>query len=239
MVLRDWHARGAALQDLCRAVVADPSADSSRVFVRQLIDLALSLDGLPPATFDALRLLCDQPLLGALMLFQARREELEPILRLAEGLPFAWWLIPHRCWYRAAEAQADYLFARIPDEPGLVAAAVGETRATISQLDPSLAPLLEQIVRPEPLQDAANAFLNRSGDRIDTSMPNPFRPRQQELPAWRFGENFWRALDAPIIAALAAREKVKLSMPELVCAKDIARKHPRWFREAFIAALEM
>jgi hypothetical protein len=172
------------------------------------------------------------------MLFQARREELESILRLAEGLPFAWWLIPHRCWYSAAEAQANYLFVRIPDEHALVAAAVSEMRAAITQLEPSLAPLLEQLVRPEAMQDAANAFLNRSGDRIDTSMANPFRPRHQKLPDWRFDESYWRALDAPIVAAQAAGEQVELTAAELACTKDIARKHPRWFREAFVAALK-
>lgn len=238
MAIGDWHERNAALQETCRAALAYPSADSSRAFVRQIIDLALSLDGLPPATFDVLLLLCQQPFLASLLLFQARREEMESLLRLPEGLPFAWWLIGRDHWYRAAEAQAEYLFARIPDEPGLVAAAISETRASIANLEPALAPLLEQVVRPEPLLDAANSFLNRSGDRIDISMPNPFRPERQGLPNWRFGESFWRALDAPVAAALAARDQFELSAAELACAKDIARKHPRWFGEAFVAAFK-
>ena len=238
MVLRNWHERSAALQGLCSDALCDPSGQTCRRFVRQIIDLALSLDGLPPAIFDALRLLCDQPLLAALLLFQARREELESLLRLAEGLPFAWCLVAQRHWYCAAGAQADYLFARIPDEPGLVAAAIGETRSAIAELEPSLAPLLEQLVRPEPLEDAANSFLNRSGDRIETSMVNPFRPRHEGLPTWRFSQAFWRALDAPVVAALAAHEKIELTAAELACTKDIARKHPRWFREAFVAAFK-
>lgn len=238
MAISDWHARQAALQETCREALANPLADSSRAFVRQIIDLALSLDGLPPATFDALLLLCEQPFLAALMLFQARREELESLLRLTEGLPFAWWLVGRDNWYRAAEAQAEYLFARIPDEPGLVAAAIGETRAAIADLEPALTPLLDRVARAEPLQDAANSFLNRSGDRIDTSMPNPFRLKRQGLPNWRFGESFWRALDAPVAAAWAARGRFELSAAELACAKDIARKHPRWFREAFVAAFK-
>ena len=239
MSLSDWNERQAALESLGDEILLDPAAHHSRAFVRQLVDLALSLKGLPPATFDALRLLCDRPLLGALMLFQARRDEIELLLRLAEGLPFAWWLIPQRAWYAAAEAQAHYLFSRIPDEPGLVAASIVEMRSDIASLEPVLSPLLEMPVHPEPLDAAANAFLNRSGDRIDTSISNPFRPRvERELPAWRFGENFWRALDAPIAAAIASNERISLTSTELACAKDVARKHPRWFREAFTAALK-
>jgi hypothetical protein len=37
---------------------------------------------------------------------------------------------------------------------------------------------------------------------------------------------------------LAARGQFELSAAELTCAKDIARKHPRWFREAFVAAFK-
>jgi hypothetical protein len=238
MTIPDIQVRSAALQQLYDQVAADPAAQASRTLVRQLIDLALSLDGLPPGTFDALRLVCDQPLLGPLMLYQARNDEIEPLIRLAEGLPFAWWLIPAFDWDRAEQSQADYLFKHFPDEIAPVAQWIGQRRATIAAFEPILAPFLGKGGSIEPLELAANAFLNRSGDRLDASIPNPFRPRlESALPNWRFSETFWRALDAPVAAALAAKQRISLVDAELAAAKDVARKHPRWFREAFAAAL--
>lgn len=239
MSLPDWRERQSALRQLCEHAEADPTDDGARAFIRQLIDLVLSLNGLPPVTFDVLVMACGRPAIATMMLFQAQRDELEPLLRLAEGLPFAWWLFPKLSWHAAAEAQAEYLFARIPDEPMLVAGAISETRSELASLEPILAPLLELPTRPELLDLAANSFLTRSGDRISSCNSNPFRPNlTPELPEWRYDDQFWRALDAPIAAAMAALGKVKLDEPQLTAVKDIARRHPQWFREAFAAALK-
>lgn len=238
MTLPDEQMRAVALRELYEDVAADPTGPASRKLVRQLIDLALSLDGLPPGTFDALRLVGDKPLLGPLMLYQARSEEIEPLLRLAEGLPFAWWLIPAANWDRAEQSQAEYLFKHFPDDVEPVAHWIGQRRATIAAFEPILAPFLKQAAPKEPLEVAANGFLNRSSDRIQASIPNPFRPRLDDvLPSWLFSETFWRALDAPVAAALAARQRITLLDPEVAAAKDMARKHPRWFQEAFAAAV--
>jgi hypothetical protein len=236
MCVADRDRRTLELEQLCDKVLADASSVEARSFIRQLIDLALSLDGLPPSTFDVLQLLAERPQLGPLMLFQASTEELEPVIRLAEGLPFAWWLISDEAWHAAQNSQADYLFGHFPDDVAPVAQWISQRRAGIAALDPILDPFLDQPGSRISLDEAANAFLNRSGDRLDSSVANPFRPRlADQLPNWRFGENFWRALDAPVVAALAARNQLNLSPPELACAKDIARRHPRWFREAFAA----
>jgi hypothetical protein len=239
MSLADWHERQAALEQLLLSAVTEPTSNSSRALVRQLIDLAMSLDGLPPATFDALRIAGSHTEIATMMLFQARRDELEPLLRLTEGLPFSWWLAPKAHWDAAAEAQAEFLFDRIPGEFALVAGSISETRAELALLEPILAPLLDQPGRPPGLETAANSFLNRSSDRMGTWNSNPFRARYSEtLPTWRFGEHFWRALDAPVVAALAALERAKLNEAELMAAKDIAWRHPLWFREGFAAALK-
>jgi hypothetical protein len=235
----DWQERQAALEQLCDHAVSEPTSDTARAFIRQLIDLALSLNGLPPVTFDALAMAGKQPALATMMLFQAQRDELEPLLRLAEGLPFAWWLIPKAHWDAAAQAQAEYLFAHIPDQHALVAGAISETRAELAMLDPILGPLLEQPVRRQAVAVAANAFLNRSCDRITEWNSNPFRPRLVSvLPAWTYNDTFWRALDAPIAAARAAQGKIELNDPELTAAKDVARRNSQWFREGFAAALK-
>lgn len=239
MSISDRHDRLAALGQLAETMLANPLADTSRRFVRQLIELGLSLRGLPPGTFDALSLLCDHRILGPLMLFQAREEEIEQLLRLSEGLPFAWWQSSVDDWTRAAHAQADFLYGKLPGSHLLIASAISRTRGAIAALDPVLAPLLEQPGCPPSLQAAANAFLNRADDRIVTSERNPFRPgRSEALPAWPVDEGFWRALDAPVVAARTLKGAPPLNAAELRCAKDIARQHPRWFREGFAAALK-
>lgn len=237
MLIADRCARQAELEELFDQIRRQPAEDKARALVRQLIELALSLDGLPPATFDALALLPRYPEVATMLLFQARKTELESLLRLAEGLPFAWWLIGKAHWDAATQVQADFLFARLPDEPALVASTISERRAELSSLEPILAPLLELPIKSDTLENVAIAFLNRSGDRIDASNANPFRVNHDSaLHPWRYNERYWRALDAPVAAALAARGKLDLSVPEIRAAKDIARQHPQWFREGFTAS---
>lgn len=87
-------------------------------------------------------------------------------------------------------------------------------------------------------RSVANAFLNRSEDRIET-IANPFRPaHSQAIGTWPVGGHFLRALDAPVAAALASMGRIKLDLPQIRCIKEMGRRHPRWFREGFAAALE-
>jgi hypothetical protein len=238
MAVGNWHKRQEALRACCDDALDDPTGQNCRAFVRELVDLAVSLDGLPPSTFDVFRQLRDRPQLAPYLLFFAGPGELEQVLRLADGLPFAWYLVPRRFWYEAASAQADYLFARVPDEHALVASAIREAREAIAAFDPVLAPLLVLEAPPETLDGAANDFLVRSVDRIEGGRWSPFRPARQDLlPQWTYLERYWRALDAPIAAALAALEIIDLDEAEIACVKDVARRHPRWFREGFAAKI--
>lgn len=234
MAVLDAEGRRAALREVVDAATEEPS--NGRAIVRAAIDLALSLRGLPPSTFDVLRLLPDRPLFATMMLFQAAPEEVEPILRLAEGLPLAWPLLSAACWRAAEEAQAAYLFEAVPDQPALVAEVIGGRRRLIADREPALAGVLHQAVGRQSLFQAANAFLNRSEDRVQ-SAANPFRPDPTgAMPEWTVDELFWRALDAPVAAAFAAAGRTALDAAEVTCVKDIARRHPRWFRDGFQAA---
>lgn len=238
MAIQERNRRLEAICRLLDEVFQEPSSVESREVVKAAIGLALSLDGLPPSTFDILALICDRPLLGTMMLLHAPVADIDALLRLAEGLPTAWTLIPAECWEEAARALAEYLFQTAPDDPVLVARMVSDRRKAIAEQEPALAPLLGLKADETDLHAAANAFLNRSDDRIQT-MQNPFRPlRSAVLPAWTVGEHFWRALDAPVAAALSALGHVKLEHAEVRCVKDISRRHPRWFREAFAATLK-
>ena len=73
MAVSDRAGRLSALRILCDGIVASPQ--KMRETLRDILDLVLSLDGLPPATFDILSLIPERPQIGALILFVARQSE--------------------------------------------------------------------------------------------------------------------------------------------------------------------
>ena len=232
MAVTERIGRLATLRDLCDAIVRAPL--QMRSSIREILDLALSLDGLPPSTFDIFSLLAERPLIATLMLFAARESEVETVMRLSEGLPFAWPLAPPSAWKIAAETQAETMFAAMPEAAAMIGEAIGSRRQLIAAFDPTLKPLLGLPTKIEPLREAANSFVTRSHDRIKDGMGNPFRPELEALlPIWAVSEIYWRALDAPVAAGLAAQEKIALSAEQIRCIKDIARMHPTWFAQGF------
>lgn len=58
------------------------------------------------------------------------------------------------------------------------------------------------------------------------------------LPKWRFGEHFWRALDAPVEAGVASLGVLMLTRPQITAIKDVERQHPRWFHDGYCATLK-
>lgn len=236
MAERNPFARDEALRRMSKQIAADPSASGSRATIKDIIDLALSLNGLPPATFDVFLKLEFEPLLGPLLLFQAAPTELELLIRLADGLPFCWETIPKRYWDTAAEVEFRALNEAMPNSIELCAKAVGDRRREIASLEPALSPLLDLSTPQLGLHEAAQSFLNRSGDRVPEHTTSPFRPALSCLPDWRVSSHFLRDLDAPVAAALAAKETIELDPEHVYCIKDVARRHPRYFREAFAAA---
>jgi len=237
-MLSDPSERSAVLAALVDRALADPGHEVSREIIRSIAKLAVSLNGLPPSTFDVFRLLETFPLLGPMILYGAAANEIEPILRLADNLKMAWCLVPQSYWKEAWEVWGEHFSATFPDNLGDVAKLMTGKRAALLHHEPSLAPLLGMSGSSEPITVIANSFLNRSGDRIRTEISNPFRPRFEALlPNWPFGRQFWRAADAPILAARIARGEMTepLGDDELTAIKDIARAHPRYFTAAFAA----
>ncbi len=230
--------RSAELSALIVRTIEQPSLEESRAVIRSIVELAVSLDGLPPSTFDVFKQLETQPLLGPLMLFGANKSEIEPVLRLANNLRMAWCLIPQSCWAQAWEVWGRHFLEVFPDLPGDVAQLMTTKRQTLVDHEPALAPLLGRVAPTDTPAIIANSFLNRSADRIRTDVSNPFRLRFSEfLPTWSFDPKFWRAADAPIVAATVARGDYvdPLLDEELTAIKDIARNHPRYFSAAFAA----
>jgi hypothetical protein len=238
MAIPDRLARGAVLDELCEAVIAEPRAPVHHETIQAIIRLAASLDGLRAGTFDILAKTTKYPALGPLLLFNAAPSELDAVLQLAGGLPLVWATIPHRHWHSASAAKFEDLYALMPDRIADIAKVISERRLAIAERDDVLGPLLELPPSRQPLREIAQAFLNRSADRGSSTLANPFRPEHAtRLPSWPFSDSYWRALDAPIATARAAAEQCTLSLPQLYCIKDVARRHPRYFREAFAAAL--
>jgi hypothetical protein len=238
MAERNSFVRSDALDRLCDGIATEPETVGNRTIIRSIIDLALSLDGLPPATFDIFIKFDTHPFLGPLLLFQATPTEIEALIRLADGLPFCWLTIPKRYWEMAAQAEFEALHRAMPNSIPLCAEAISSRRAEICSLEPALAPLLDLSTPQMDLMEAAQSFLNRSGDRIPEHMRSPFRCAFSGLPEWNVSSHFLRDLDAPVVAAIAAREAVCLDAEHVYCIKDVARRDPRYFREAFAAAFK-
>lgn len=230
--------RQANLAALIDSSLAAPSEPLSLKVFRSIIDLAVSLDGLPPATFDVLKLIEERPSLGPMLLFGAAPAQIEPLLRLSEGLRMAWSLVPSGCWMEAWQTWGHHFLDAFPESPQDVAQLMSAKRRALIAHEPVLAAHWDLAFATDELSVVANAFLNRSIDRIRSTISNPFRPRFQLcLPQWSFDPSYWRALDAPVIAALVAGGHVEepLSDPELFAIKDIARSHPRYFQAAYAA----
>ena len=238
MAIADRWERSDALDRICENIIADPLSKDSQEILRSVVQLAASLDGLRAGTFDILAKTAAHPALGPLLLFQASPSELGAVLRLAEGLPLIWATVSRRFWLAAAEAKFRQLDQLMPDRLADIALVIGERRKAIAALDDTLTPLLELAPPPGVMMDIVQFFLNRSTDRIPSSLDNPFRGElASQLPSWSFPERYWRALDAPIVAARAAAERHQPNLAQIYCIKDVARRHPRYFREAFAAAL--
>jgi hypothetical protein len=233
--------RMVALEALCEEAKA-PS-ERGGVLIRAIINLASGLGRMPPSTFDIFQLVTGRPLLAARLLFEAGGQDLPALVALDAGLPFAWPLIAKRHWEHAAELRFDALLAALPetisDRLALAAGAIATTRARIVALEPGIAPLLNQPSPDVSITQAAQTFMQRAHDRAGDFASSPFRPQLiDHLPNWVFNDRYWRALDAPCAAARAAREEISLNAPQLRCIKDIARRYPRYFLEAFTAILK-
>lgn len=238
MAMSDRLERSTALDQLCTSIIADPRSARNQEVIKAIIKLAVSLDGLRANTFDILAKSAIHPAIGPLLLFNAAPSELDAVMQLAAGLPLVWATIPGFHWHNAAEAKFDELLELMPDRVAEIAKVISERRIAIVDRDDVLAPLLEVAAPHEPLSDVVQAFLNRSADRASSTLRSPFRPEHAaQLPSWQFPGEYWRALDAPIATARAAAGHSKLSLPQLYCVKDVARRHPRYFREAFAAVL--
>jgi hypothetical protein len=233
MAITDLRERQRTLLHHIDMWVADQTGPVGMTGLTAIAGLALSLKGLPPATFDVLALLAQRPALGPALLFTADAAALEALMRLEEGLPFTWVLVPEGAWRDARDALGSRLMDALGAE--LALSCVQARQAEIARIEPTLMLVLDRPCPDTSLSDAAQGFMHRQADRVPDGS-SPFRPEHAALlPAWAFHSDYWRALDAPLAAALHAAGKIVLSDSQRLCIRDVARRHPVWFQGGYIA----
>lgn len=240
---------GPVLEKALAKFLDDAEGDGAGAYanVVELIDLAASLRGLPPSTFEIFKRLSGRPSVLARMLLCARPEARDAVFALSRALPFAWYLLPRSAWEDARRLVFDNILLQMADLPEEVRnratefalSAVEETTRDLA----TRSPLAGAVLAPKSdlsLEEAAQEFLRRGRERIRAGRPDHYqRHLAGQLPALfdKFDPAVRHALDAPCAAALAALGRWRPSPADVRHFKTIARSFPTWFSEAFTATL--
>jgi hypothetical protein len=250
--IADLRSRNAAIEQRFEEIaLGAPGSDDD---VAWLLTLCSSLHGLPPGSFDVLRVLSSYPCVAARVALRASNDEMRPVLSIADGLPFAWFLIPVDAWRHAAKLEQR-------SSQALLSQGVGEAMATLlsrraiedavrelAAIEPLLSwPLLaatgvaaKQMPTRRSLTDAAQDHIRRYGDQLNmaAAAESPFRlafPNEMPKEFDRFDPIYLEALDAPCAAALVAAKNRPLDVDQTRQIKAAARSDSIFFSEAFDA----
>ncbi len=238
MEIADRSERAAALNKLFDEIERD--GERAPAVIQSILGLAKSLASLPASTFDILGMMVQRPLTSARLMLEVAEGDFASVYGLQDGLPFAWSLIPRQYWHKAAHMRFESILRALPEAfPSrfqLAATAIAARYQLIAAEEFAIAPLLGLTPSYPNRSDAAQQFMQREHDMAEHFGDSPFRPEMASLlPTWQFHESYWRTLDAPCAAALAAKELVKLNDGQMRCVKDVARRHPKYFGQAYIA----
>ena len=231
-----------AYEDLVRLaeeLAAEPMAPEASQTIRAVMDLALSLNGLPPQTFEIFSKFEIAGPLAPLLLYRCEEQHLSTILELFDGLCSSWSLLPIKSWDAAFQAQGSYLVSRLDDSQWALAN-ITERQNEIAARAPQLAPLICRDFSPVSWEELRNHFTSHTseGINLDAGGFNPFRPAYSELlPRESFVEALMRVFDAPFAAALSATGRASLEKEHVLTVKDVERRHPDYFAKAFGYAL--
>lgn len=248
-------ARETAISDCLSAIATGES--STEADTRWLVELASRLAGLPPASLDVFRLMPSSPTTAARLALHARdATERCAVMSLMEGLPFAWHLIGHADWRRAATTEEKSIFSRLETVLGpakaseLATQTVQAAAGNLVQLCPLLGwPLYVAGLCPPPstptqsLMEAARDHIRRYGDRIVDQAGGESLFRR--TPKWslpdEFSGNFHQVhlemLDAPCAAACVASGEASADPEDIRRMKTAERVDPIYFAAAFNAQL--
>lgn len=231
-----------ALEDLARLagdLAADPASPEAIQTIRAVMDLASSLNGLPPQTFEIFSKFDVAGPLAPLLLYRCEEQHLSAILELFDGLCSSWTLLPIGAWDGAFQAQGAFLVSKL-DDPQWALANISERQNEIAARAPQLAPLICRDYSPLGWDEVRNHFTSHTSEGINTDSGgfNPFRRDFGELlPRENFVEALMRVFDAPFAAALSAFGRVVLDKEQILTVKDVERRHPDYFAKAYGYAL--
>ena len=253
VLIPDKDARETAV--LYRLGEAAAGGAGTHADMRWLAMLSASLNGLPPASLDTLRLLAHCPSAAARLALHAQDTERRAVLALADSLPFAWYLVNHTDWAQAAAAEEEALRVQIEGAVGAAARDLARTvvrnaAEKLVRLEPLLGwPLFAAGLVPPPsgqahasdLMEAARDHIRRHGDQVSergpcgslfrTTGPGDLPP---EFPN-AFHPVHLETLDAPCAAACAAAGRERPSDDAVRRIKTAARTDPLYFAAAFAA----
>jgi hypothetical protein len=240
---------GPVLQQALSEYLDIAGGDSVEAYghIMELVDLAVSLNGLPPSTFEIFKRLTDYPTVLARMLLCAPPESRDAVFALSRALPFAWYLVPRASWEAAQRMVFENVLTQMAGLPADLKArsaefAVSAVQEAVKDLS-SRAPLAGNVLQPKAdvsLDDAVQGFLRRGRERIRVDDPDRYRRELgSKLPGLflKFDPETYDALDAPCAAALAALGMWQPRAADVRHIKTIARSFPTWFSEAFAATL--
>lgn len=227
------------LQSLVTEIAQDPTTAEASQTIQVVMKLALSLNGLPPQTFEIFSKLVQAGALAPLLLYRCEEQHLSTILELFDGLCSSWMLLPYAAWDAAFQAQGHYLVTRL-DDPQWALTRLTERQNEIAARAPQLAPLICRDYSPSTWEEVRSHFTDHTSEGISTDAGgfNPFRPAFRELlPKENFLESLMRVFDAPFVAALAAMGRITLDKVQILTVKDVERRHPTYFAKAYGYAL--
>lgn len=236
----------AALDAFVCAILDNPSTTQAWDDIRSIIVLSHSLGGLPPRTFHVFDALNERPELGPHLLMHSGEQELTSVAALSKGLLFDWTIVPIEVWQNAHDAAGAYYMDNLPEVAGqtpgdrgtMVVSLLQQQRSAIVSALPWLAGVFGQNKDGSDYGAVCESLFNRSGDRIDKSKYNPFRPDlDAHSPDRRLSSGLARVCDAPMAAVLAATGKLELRQAQIMAVKDVQEHHPQFFSEAYGFAL--
>lgn len=227
------------LDALLENIQQDPQSKEASKALNAVMELAVSLDGLPPQTFNIFEKFESGGLVGPLLLYRCEERHLTALLELFDGLASSWTLLPKQAWDSAFQAQGQFLVERL-DDPQWALTIIGERQNEIAARMPQLAPLVCRDFVSSTLKELREHFTNHTSESIDSDggSQSPFRDDWGALlPNENFAPPLMRVFDAPFAAALATREDVTLDQLQKLTIKDVERRHPDYFTRAFGFAL--
>jgi hypothetical protein len=216
-------------------LAANPASPEAIQTIRAVLDLALSLNGLPPQTFEIFSKFEVAGPLAPLLLYRCEEQHLAAILELFDGLCSSWTLLPIGAWDTAFQAQGAFLVSKL-DDPQWALANISERQNEIAARAPQLAPLICRDYSALGWEEVRHHFTSHTSEGInmDAGGFNPFRPGfGDQLPGENFVEPLMRVFDAPFAAALSAYGRVVLDKEQTLTVKDVERRHPDYFAKAY------